>query len=75
MDEDNREVIYAVHEHDLIEFLKNKKLYELIINKKIKCIICGKTITLENFGGVYFKKGKALVVCDSIECISKFGVR
>lgn len=75
MNKKYKEVIYAVHERDLDEFLKKEGLYEDILNEKIKCVVCGKTITIENFGGIYYKKGKAFIVCDSIECISKIEVK
>ena len=64
-----KELLYIIHEDDLTEFLEKRDLLEKL--EKSNCMICGKKLTLENVGGIYYEKGNIKFVCDSLECISK----
>ncbi|RSN72488.1 hypothetical protein [Candidatus Methanodesulfokora washburnensis] len=61
------------HERELEKVLSKLNLTEKIEKGELKCSICGKIITKENFGGILGRNGNILVICDSIECIEKAG--
>lgn len=57
------------HERELVQVLHNLSLLEDVRNGKLKCAICNKTITLDNFGAIFRKEGKIYVVCEDARCI------
>ena len=60
----------AVHDTDLIKVLKKLHIYELIIQSRCRCSICGRAINLENLGGLYKDDdGDVQVVCNDIRCL------
>jgi len=63
--------ILAFHERELETILSKLKLLEKIQKGEIKCIICGKTITKENFGALLKKGDNILIICDDPSCIEK----
>ncbi len=66
------EEVSLLFEDDLDEFLRQIGLYDDFYSGKIKCPICGKTITKKNLGIIATRNGKPFFICDSIQCISKF---
>ena len=59
------------HERESEAILKKLNLLEKLENGQVRCIVCNKTITLENFGGVLKKENRILIVCDDLECLKK----
>ena len=48
--------LLVFHEKETEALLRRLGLLEQVISGQIKCIVCGKTITLENFGAIFDKK-------------------
>lgn len=67
----DKEIIKAVHDNKLIEFLKNIKVYDSIIEGEKKCKFCKNQITIENLYTVFPESGSIKFVCDKPECIAK----
>ena len=63
-----REKINAVHQHDLDRLLTSLGIYDQLIERKLRCSICGTTITKENFLCVYSHEGELQVCCERLEC-------
>ena len=61
--------VTAIYEDEVITLLKKINLYDDVVNRKTKCIICGKTITFENIGGFIGVNGKIYLVCNEPKCI------
>jgi hypothetical protein len=63
--------LLVFHEKELKTVLLKLNLLEKIKNGKIKCFVCKKTITQENFGAFFKKGSKTYVICDNPECIER----
>jgi len=59
------------HERHLEELLTKLGLLEKLQKRELLCYVCKKIITMENFGAVFKKNGKVLVVCDDPNCIER----
>ena len=66
-----REVIKAVHEDDINQFLSSLGILNSICEGNFHCAICNKLINLDNFGAVYPQNNKIQVICDSLLCLNK----
>lgn len=60
--------IYAVHDRDLEDFLKDLNLLDKVVQGEIKCTECGCTITLEKIGFISMLKGENKLCCDDLNC-------
>lgn len=58
----------AVHDDDVVDFLKSLNCYEDIISGKIHCFNCKNVITLENFQCVFPLDRKISFCCSDDEC-------
>jgi len=67
----DKEIIKAVHDNNLIEFLKSIKVYDSIIKGEKKCKFCKNQISIENLYTVFPESGSIKFVCDKPECIAK----
>jgi hypothetical protein len=67
-----REVIKAVHDNDLEDFLSSIGILEDIISGKYQCVNCKKTITLNSIGAIYPENNRINVICDMHSCLSNF---
>ncbi|NQT55868.1 MAG: hypothetical protein HQ551_06535 [Desulfobacteraceae bacterium] len=65
-----REVIAAVHDNDLVDFLNSIGLLKDIEAGKHRCNECDVKITLDNFGAVFPKNNNIYVLCDRPLCVS-----
>lgn len=63
--------ILAVHKRKLEEFLRKLELWEPLTKGKLKCVVCGKTISLDNIGLIIPSGDKVTVCCSSAECMFK----
>ncbi len=66
----SKKELFAFHEQNLEEILKNLDLLEDFKNRKLKCSICGKIITKGNLGCIYPEKGKIKVCCADLKCLA-----
>jgi hypothetical protein len=63
-----KERITAVHDDDLIDFLRSLGIYEKVINHECFCYYCKAEVTIENTQGVFTKEGEILFCCNGISC-------
>ena len=61
----------AVYEDDVEKFLTSLGLIEAMAREEIHCIVCGNTVTTENFGGIIRKNNKLNIFCSDIKCYIK----
>lgn len=64
-----RKEVNAVLVSDFEEFLKKKNLFEDFESGKLKCCVCGKSITSDNIAMI-FKSDGYTFCCDSNECMA-----
>lgn len=67
----DKEIIKAIHDNKLVEFLKNIEKYDSIIGGKEKCKFCKNQITMDNLYTIFPESGSIKLVCDKPECIAK----
>jgi len=65
-----REVITAINENDLVDYLSSIGLLEKIEAGESRCAICGVTVNLENLGAVFPKGNNIHIICERPLCIS-----
>jgi len=65
----NTSIVKAIHDSDLESVLRKLELYEKLVRGELSCVICGRSLTLENLGGLYREDGKVKLVCNRIECL------
>jgi len=61
--------LVVFHETEIEAMLRKLNLLEEVNAGQVRCVICNKTITKENFGGVFKKENEIFVVCDDLKCI------
>jgi len=66
-------VITTVYHRDVPAFLEALGLSERLSRAEIRCAVCAKLITLDNFTAVTNKSGKLLFCCNQETCIEGFG--
>lgn len=65
-------VIKAVHDVDLERVLRRLGLYEDLVSGRLRCAVCGCSLSFENLGGLYRgRDGRVKLVCNRIECLVK----
>lgn len=70
--QNDRELIKAVHDDELVDFLKGINMYQSIQEGKCTCKYCAKVITIQNMTAVFPESGVIKFVCDDLQCIMKF---
>jgi hypothetical protein len=63
-----KEIIYAVHDQSLENFLESLGLLDKIKKEEIRCVKCDCTITLENLGFIIPSKAGIEICCDNPKC-------
>lgn len=63
------EVIKAIHDDQLENFLRNIGLLDDVISGKCKCKFCGETVTLENIYTVFPESGQVKFSCSKVKCM------
>lgn len=58
----------AVHDDDLVQFLKSIEEYDNVMNGEAKCVFCDEKITLENIQSIFPLNGQIKYCCNSNEC-------
>lgn len=67
-----REDIKAVHDDDLIGFLRSLGLLHDIRSGKIRCKFCHDPIDIEKIQAVFPDSGSISLVCNKEQCIKQF---
>lgn len=65
------ENIKAVYHTDMVKLLKSLNMYNLIINKDVKCCFCGECITLDNIAAIIPDNSKIKICCNKENCYIK----
>lgn len=60
--------ITAVHDDDLVTFLKSIEEYDKVINGSVTCTFCGKVITLDNIQSIFPLDNDVKYCCNDEEC-------
>lgn len=60
--------ITAVHDDDLVDFLKSIEEYDKIINGLAVCSFCGKVMTLDNIQSIFPLDNEVKYCCNAKEC-------
>lgn len=63
--------IYAVHDRDLEDFLKDLNLLEEVQRGELKCPVCSCTITFNNIGFISMHGEEVQICCDDLNCFYK----
>jgi hypothetical protein len=63
--------IKAVHDEDLLHFLKSLGIEDGINRGEYSCMSCGRVINQENLWGVLYRGNTLQLICSTPECISK----
>ncbi len=63
-----KDILYAVHDNDLVGVLKRLKLLDEMESGLLRCKCCNKEINLDNLGGIVLQEGAPVVICDDIIC-------
>lgn len=63
--------INAVHEDDLLDFLKSIKEYDSIAEGKRYCYFCSEKITIENIYTIFPLENQIRYCCNKVDCYIK----
>lgn len=63
-----KEVVHGVHETDLEQFLQSLGVLDKILEGRMSCVFCGRTVTLQNFQSVFSRDGEIQISCSAREC-------
>lgn len=58
----------VVHDNDLKKLLLSLNVYEDVINKKYKCLFCGRDITMDNIDSIMPYEQTIQFTCDEENC-------
>jgi hypothetical protein len=61
--------LYAVDDRNLVDVLKKLGIYQGVVAGRFRCYICGKTVTMQNIGGIFKHEGQIRLVCNVIKCL------
>jgi len=67
--ETEKVVITTVHHRDVSAFFEALGLSEKLARAEVRCAVCARPITLENFKAVTNKSGKLLFCCNQEACM------
>jgi len=67
----NVKELHAVHEGDLVEYLRSLGILEDVTEGNVTCSICGKKIGLDNIQCIYPEKEEIKISCNSFHCYLK----
>lgn len=63
-------VISAVHDDDLVDFLKGLGVFSAVERGDAKCKFSGDPVNLDNLGAVFPESGDVKFVCDRPACLA-----
>lgn len=58
----------AVHDDDLVKLLKSLNVYENVIAGKYECLLCKRSITLDNIDSIVPFEQTVQFTCDDPSC-------
>jgi hypothetical protein len=70
MSEEKPEIL-AVHKQKLEIFLRELELWEPLMKGELKCVACGKIITVDNIGIIIPSGENIVFCCSNYECLYK----
>jgi len=66
-----KQIIKAVHTSDLDGLLRSLEIYDLLVEGKLKCTICGKQLSKDNLICLFPYDQEIGLCCDNVECYEK----
>jgi hypothetical protein len=63
--------LYAVDDRNLVDILKKLGIYQDVAAGRSRCYICGRSVTMQNLGGIFKHEGQIRLVCNDIKCLYK----
>jgi len=63
--------ILAFHEQNLEEVLQRLELFDDFRNRKLRCSVCNRILTKENFGCIYPEDNDIKVCCSNLKCLNE----
>lgn len=69
--EDGNVVIHAFHEDEMEGIFKRLEIWEDFTVGEMRCIVCDRKLSRDNFGALVPYKGGVRGACDKCSCISK----
>ena len=66
-----REIVTAVHDNDLAEFLDSMGLLQKMESGECQCVVCTTSVNLDNLSAILPKNNNIHLVCDKPQCISQ----
>ena len=63
--------LYAVDDRNLVDILKKTGIYQDVVAGRSRCYICGRSVTMQNLGGIFKHEGQIRLVCNDIKCLYK----
>jgi len=67
-------VIYAIDDVNLVDVLRKVGIYQDVAAGRLHCYICGRSVTMQNLGGLFKHKGRICLVCNDIRCLYEAAV-
>jgi hypothetical protein len=61
--------INAVYDTDLEQVLRQLGMLDALIEGKINCYICKRTVDLDNLGAIFPSENEIKILCDNDKCI------
>jgi len=63
--------VLAFHEQNLEEVLQRLELLDSFRNGKLRCSVCNRVLTKENFGCIYPEDNDIKVCCSNLKCLNE----
>jgi hypothetical protein len=64
--------INGVVDKDLKKILIEYNLYDLLLENKLLCAVCRKSICWETIGAVFLDNKSLSLICNEIQCLENF---
>jgi hypothetical protein len=62
-------VIYFITDDVLTDVLKKLGMLEDAEAGRLRCYLCGKSVGMQNIGGIFKHGGQIRIVCNDIKCL------
>lgn len=56
---------------EVLKFLEEKGLREKLERGELRCAVCGEVLSEKNIGAVRVAKGRVVLICNKVECLTK----
>lgn len=61
--------VKAVWDSDLEQLLQNLGVLDRLITGEFTCVVCGRSVDLENLGAIVLRGQEVMVACVEVSCI------